>query len=306
MQLDLDLAATFLVLSEERHYGRAAARLHLTSSALTKRIQRLERDLGVVLVERGPAGVLHITGAGCRFAAEIGPLLVHAAKTRAAATRRLDAYVVRIGVPAGTGNFLAGIDLSRIVHRIHHVCPEASFVQREVPFQALSDCLASGSVDVLWNSAPVRHEAIESVLLNVSSAIIGVVGSTHRLAKAASVQATTLCEEKMLYNPSLPPEWMAPFWLADIRPRQEARLVAFAATDQICVLCKTAEGQEVIAVPEILRPLLGPDLQAVDLIGASRLAFYVSRRRTDDREAVVALITALQALAPNAFATASG
>ena len=56
MELDLGLASSFLVLAEERHYGRAAARLHLTSPALTKRIQRLERQLGVVLLQRGPAG----------------------------------------------------------------------------------------------------------------------------------------------------------------------------------------------------------------------------------------------------------
>jgi DNA-binding transcriptional LysR family regulator len=41
MELDLLLASTFMVLVDEKHFGRAAARLHLTSSALTKRIQRL-------------------------------------------------------------------------------------------------------------------------------------------------------------------------------------------------------------------------------------------------------------------------
>ncbi|MFC7648577.1 LysR family transcriptional regulator [Streptosporangium lutulentum] len=56
MDLDLGLVADFLVLVKERHYGRAAGRLHLTSSALTKRIHRLERQLGVALVERSPAG----------------------------------------------------------------------------------------------------------------------------------------------------------------------------------------------------------------------------------------------------------
>ena len=31
MELDLGLASSFLVLAEEGHYGRAAARLHVTS-----------------------------------------------------------------------------------------------------------------------------------------------------------------------------------------------------------------------------------------------------------------------------------
>ncbi|MEV6865215.1 LysR family transcriptional regulator, partial [Streptosporangium subroseum] len=74
MDLDLGLVADFLVLVKEGHYGRAAVRLHLTSSALTKRIQRLERQLGVVLVERGPAGVFAVTSAGRRFAIAAEPL----------------------------------------------------------------------------------------------------------------------------------------------------------------------------------------------------------------------------------------
>ncbi|WP_424532783.1 LysR family transcriptional regulator [Sphaerisporangium viridialbum] len=82
MDLDLGLVADFLVLVEERHYGRAAVRLHLTSSALTKRIQRLEGQLGVALVERGPAGVLAVTSAGRRFAIAAEPLIAQANAAR--------------------------------------------------------------------------------------------------------------------------------------------------------------------------------------------------------------------------------
>ena len=53
--MDLGLVASFMTLVDEEHFGRAAARLHLTSPALTKRIQRLERQLGVTLIERGSA-----------------------------------------------------------------------------------------------------------------------------------------------------------------------------------------------------------------------------------------------------------
>jgi hypothetical protein len=52
MDLDLRLARHFVVLAEKRHFGRAAASLHLTQPALTKQIQALERQVGAVLIDR--------------------------------------------------------------------------------------------------------------------------------------------------------------------------------------------------------------------------------------------------------------
>ena len=54
MDLDLTCVHSWLVLVQEQHFGRAAPRLNLTPSALTKRIQRLERQVGVPLVVRNP------------------------------------------------------------------------------------------------------------------------------------------------------------------------------------------------------------------------------------------------------------
>jgi len=55
----------FVVLTSERQFGRAAARLHISQSALSQQIQRLERDLGAQLIDRG-AGSFQLTPAGER------------------------------------------------------------------------------------------------------------------------------------------------------------------------------------------------------------------------------------------------
>jgi DNA-binding transcriptional LysR family regulator len=65
-----------VTLAEELHFGRAAAREHIVQSALSQRLQRLERELGVTLVERTTHQV-RLTAAGAAFLVDAGQILAH-------------------------------------------------------------------------------------------------------------------------------------------------------------------------------------------------------------------------------------
>ena len=302
MELDLGLASSFLVLAEEGHYGRAAARLHLTSPTLTKRIQRLERQLGVVLLQRGPAGVLRVSAAGLRFAEAAGPLLAHAEAARQAARQGPSRYTVRIGVPAGARPSLAGIGLAKIAHDLHRSYPEAHFTCRDIPFPELDHCLDDKTVDVLWTSAPVPNATVDSHPLNVDTARVGVVGGRHRWAEAGSVDVGAFCDEPMLFNPAVSEEWMGPFWLADIRPRRDARLVETIASDYEHVLHGVVGGDTVTTSVASACAQLDPGLRVVTLLGAARMSFHAARRRADRRGAVLGLIEAFEAVPADTLA----
>ncbi|WP_276318197.1 LysR family transcriptional regulator [Sphingomonas crocodyli] len=64
----------FAIAAEEENFQRAAARLHISQPALTKRIQDLEANLGVLLFERAK-GRVSLTAEGRAFAAEARRLL---------------------------------------------------------------------------------------------------------------------------------------------------------------------------------------------------------------------------------------
>lgn len=66
--VDLDTATlrALSTLAGELHFGRSAALLGISQQALTKRIQRLEAELGEVLVDRGDRRAVRLTAAGRR------------------------------------------------------------------------------------------------------------------------------------------------------------------------------------------------------------------------------------------------
>ncbi|MFE6748232.1 LysR substrate-binding domain-containing protein [Kitasatospora purpeofusca] len=78
MPLDINLTnrllEQFLVVVEEKHFGRAAERLSMSQPPLSQSIQRLERGLGVRLFDRGPGGATP-TPAGEAFAVDARRLL---------------------------------------------------------------------------------------------------------------------------------------------------------------------------------------------------------------------------------------
>src|SRR5690606_35205789 len=56
----------FLAVAEERHFARAAERLHIEQSPLSRTIKELEEDLGVVLFARTTRST-RLTRAGALF-----------------------------------------------------------------------------------------------------------------------------------------------------------------------------------------------------------------------------------------------
>ncbi len=65
--MDYDALRLFLHLSQSLHFGRTSRACHISASALTRTVQRLERDLGWPLLERDQRTV-RLTPQGERFA----------------------------------------------------------------------------------------------------------------------------------------------------------------------------------------------------------------------------------------------
>jgi DNA-binding transcriptional LysR family regulator len=297
MDLELSCVESFLALAREGRYDAAAERLNLTPSALTKRLARLERQVGAKLVTRDDRGRTQLTAAGRRFQEPASHLLATAEAARRAARGIPDhgSHTLVLGLPAGPTAFLRPV-LARVLNELRADWPDIRLVCRPIPFPRLTSCLLDEEVDVLWTATPVRHSAIDSAPLPFIVSRVGLVPPTHPLVGARDVPAAEFAALPMLYNPAVPDEWMSVFYLGDVRPRSEARLVPGTSTEtQDVPLEASRRGAAVVTVAPAMFGTVAPQrLHPVALTGAAPITFHAAYRAHDHRGTVRSLVTALR------------
>ncbi|TCK34572.1 DNA-binding transcriptional LysR family regulator [Paraburkholderia sp. BL8N3] len=84
--LDIRQLHYFVAVAEEEHVGRAAERLHISQSPLSRQIAQLEERLGLTLFERSQQRI-RLTADGRTFLAETRALLTHANRLESLARR---------------------------------------------------------------------------------------------------------------------------------------------------------------------------------------------------------------------------
>src|SRR5882757_8842172 len=79
--MELRTLRYFVAVAEELHFGRAAARLHMSQPPLSRAIKQLEADVGALLFVRSSTGVT-LTTVGTALLDEARALLDHADRVR--------------------------------------------------------------------------------------------------------------------------------------------------------------------------------------------------------------------------------
>lgn len=294
MDLDLTAVESFIAVTDQRHFGRAAQTLGVTVSALTKRIQRLERALGVPLIERDSGGFLGLTPAGQRFV-QLAPQLIHDVQSARLAATGEPVTTLRLAVPAGVGVVapLMPAALTTLELALRHAHPGVAVESVPTPFPRLTPDLMAGEVDVVLTFGPSPDPAVASTRLSRIQRV-GLVSSTHPMAARSMVDVQEFARYPMLYSPGLPAEYMHPFVLADVRPLSEATLAPIDASNTAHVAQRILQGREVTVVPLALTANLPPELRRVGLRGVPDSWYNAHRRRGDDRPE---LLTAIQLMA---------
>ncbi|MFB9685583.1 LysR family transcriptional regulator [Amycolatopsis plumensis] len=147
--MELRTLRYFVAVAEELHFGRAAARLHMSQPPLSRAIKQLETDVGAVLLLRSAAGVT-LTPAGTALLAEARALLEQADRARVRVATAAGAPVLTVGI-LGDGADPAANRLADAYRRQH---PDVEVRVRETDLTDPTCGLRAGLVDVALTRGP--------------------------------------------------------------------------------------------------------------------------------------------------------
>lgn len=295
MDLDLSCVESFVVLAAEQHFGRAAAHLHLSQSALSKRIMRLEKDVGTGLVDRDAGGYRGLTGAGERFLEHCESLLHSAREARRYALHGQQIPTVRLGMPGSPADHIGSAEWQAMVAAISQTLPGCRVLPRNVPYGRVEESLLSDRVDILLSTGEFDHPSLFIMTLMLAGRAL-LVPTRHELAAKRAIFAEDMADLLIIREPTATPRWMAPWLLADLRDPTDTPVVDVRARTMVDVQQAVMNGRATAVVSATLAPLLRPGLLALPILDVRPTPMFAIRRRDDERDEVLAVMQVLGAL----------
>lgn len=256
----LDQVRCFVAVAQELHFGRAAEALNMTQPPLSRQIQKLERAVGVPLLERDNRHV-RLTTAGEVFLTESHRLLT-AADEAPALARRIAAGragVLRLGFTAATGFSLLGT----LVREIGEHMPDVDLDLQELVTVEQIDAIRRGELDLALGRPPFDDTTFESRLL-LSEDLVLVVPEGHPFAALRrAVRAGDLRDVPLIGHHPTKARY---FYDMVVRYVDVEHVNVVHVVSQILTMCSlVAAGRGVAFVPESARLLGLPGVEFVDL-----------------------------------------
>ncbi|MFD8232909.1 LysR family transcriptional regulator [Streptomyces sp. NPDC059696] len=269
----------YLVLSEELHFGHAAARLFITQPALSQQIRELEKRLGVRVVER--------TGRAITLTEE-GRALLPEARAAVAAVDRLkrvaDAQLRQISgrLIVGTVGAEAAMAHTRAVlglFKKRH--PSVALHLLNLGFRDHLAALTHQQVDVAFVRPPVTDD-IELHHL-ATEPRVACLAADHPLAVSPRLTLDRLSGVPVVDMPEQVPRLWWDFWAVDPRPDGSRVRYGPVVTDMESLLHTVATGEAMCFLPAAARDYFPrPGISYVDVTdltpSTSALAWSRTRR----------------------------
>lgn len=200
--MELRTLRYFVAVAEELHFGRAAARLHMSQPPLSRAIKQLETEVGAALLDRSSAGVA-LTPAGAVLLDDARALLDRADRVR-----------VRVAAAAGAATLTVGIlgdstdpGATRLADAHHRRHPHVEVRVREADLTDPTCGLHAGAVDVALTRGPFDRTALAVHELRADP-VGALLRTDDPLARRDSLKPADLADRRWFRFP----EGTDPLW----------------------------------------------------------------------------------------------
>lgn len=183
-----------VALADERHFGRAALRCHVSQPTLSAQLRKLEEYLGVPLIERQPRRVT-LTEAGTRVVERARRILLEADAIVELARSDRDplAGSLKVALIPTVGPYL----LPHVARRLRRDLPRLKLMLYEYQTEPLLEKLRAGEIDVGILALPVPQDGLDTVALYDEPFTVAVPAG-HPLAARDRLKLEDLRGETLL------------------------------------------------------------------------------------------------------------
>ncbi|MCE2593770.1 LysR family transcriptional regulator [Motilimonas cestriensis] len=169
--MDLGDLRTFCQLAEDGNYRVASEHLHITQSALTKKIQRFEAYCGVVLFERGRQGA-SLTAAGIALLPEAQRIVSSFESYKCLTQRVAKGIAGNLNIGFGISSYHLAPDY---IAKFKKHYPEIHITLNDIPSQKQSESLLLGELHLSFSRLPAVAP-LKGVKLSTDHLVL----ATHR------------------------------------------------------------------------------------------------------------------------------
>ncbi|MCX5152154.1 LysR substrate-binding domain-containing protein [Streptomyces sp. NBC_00320] len=204
--MELRTLRYFVAVAEELHFGRAAARLHMSQPPLSRAIKQLETDLGATLLHRSAQGVT-LTPAGTVLLDEARTLLDHTDRIRARIAAESGSTAITVGL-LGDGTDLNALRLANAYRKRH---PDIEVHIRETDLTDPTCGLRTAQVDIALTRAPFDETGLTVRQLRTDP-VGAVLRTDDPLASRTRLELADLADRRWFHFPDgTDPLWGA-YW----------------------------------------------------------------------------------------------
>jgi DNA-binding transcriptional LysR family regulator len=194
-QMELRHLRYFVAVAEEENFHRAAEKLHVSQSPLSRQMQQLKEEIGVDLFERSGSGV-KLTLAGRMFLERAKAVLASVDAAVGEAREATDGRIGTIAIGFGPGATYSGA-LAAIVAKLRKRQPRVSVKLIPMITTEQWEALRLGEIALAYGNYVPDDSSLRSVVLTRTRIGILMPGN-HLLATKAKLRVRDLANESIL------------------------------------------------------------------------------------------------------------